>query len=444
MRWPLLALGVAAALAADLMATAAGAQPADGLPANGPPSGDRVIAIVGGTVHTLGPAGTIEGATVLIAGGRIEAVGVDLAIPPGAERIDARGKIVTPGLLDSMSGIGAVEISAERTTRDSATELPRLGAAFSVAEAINPRSTLIPVNRVEGLTRALVAPRASTGPIAGRAAAIHLGGGDDPVTDPAAALVVALGQEGAALAGGSRAAALALLAEALEDARDYAEHRADFERAARRPYAPSRLDLEALQPVVAGEMPIAARVDRASDLLAALRLASEQRVKLVVVGGAEAWLVAPALAAAGVPVVLDPLSNLPASFEELAATLENAARLHAAGVAVAFSSGESHNARNLRQAAGNAVAHGLPWEAGLAAMTRVPAAIWGLDGSYGTLDAGRDADVVIWDGDPLEVTSYPERVFVRGREVPRTSRQLLLRDRYLDPGAPLPPAYRRP
>lgn len=438
MRRPIFALAVAA-LAASLVPAAAGAQPPEE-----PQAGDRVIAIVGGTVHTLGPAGTIEGATVLIAGGRIETVGAEVAIPAGAERIDAAGKVVTPGLLDSISGIGAVEISAERTTRDAATELPRLGAAFSVADAINPRSTLIPVNRVEGLTRALVAPRATTGPIAGRAAAIHLGGGDDPVTDPAAALVVALGAEGAALAGGSRAAALALVAEALEDARDYAEHRADFERAGRRPYAPSRLDLEALQPVVAGEMPLAARVDRASDLLAALRLASEQRVKLVVVGGAEAWLVAPALAAAGVPVVLDPLSNLPASFEELAATLENAARLDAAGVLVAFSSGESHNARNLRQAAGNAVAHGLPWEAGLAATTRVPAAIWGLGASYGTLEPGKDADVVIWDGDPLEVTSYPERVFVRGREVPRTSRQLLLRDRYLDLGAPLPPAYRKP
>jgi imidazolonepropionase-like amidohydrolase len=235
-----------------------------------------------------------------------------------------------------------------------------------------------------------------------------------------------------------------LLAEALEDARDYAAHRADWERAGRRDYAPSRLDLEALQPVVAGEIPVAARVERASDILAALRLAREQRVRLVVVGGAEAHLVARELAAAGVPVVLDPLANLPESFESLAATLENAARLNAAGVAVALTSGESHNGRNLRQGAGNAVAHGLPWAAGLAAMTSVPARLWGLDAAYGTLEPGKDADVVVWDGDPLELTTAALRVFIRGEAVAMVSRQTLLRDRYLSLGGPLPPAYTRP
>jgi imidazolonepropionase-like amidohydrolase len=427
----LLALAVLAAVAAAVPAVDSAAQ-----------GGGGTWAIVGGTVHTLGPAGTLDNATVVISGGRIQAVGRDLPIPAGAQEIDARGKVVTPGLFDSMSAIGAVEISLEESTRDFATEQPRLGAAFRVADAINPRSTLIPVNRIEGLTRALVAPRASTGPIAGRAATIHLGGGD-PVTDPAAALVVALGEEGAERAGGSRAAALALLAEALEDARDYARHRAAWERAERRPYAPGRLDLEALQPVIAGEVPVAAHVERASDLLAALRLAREQRVRLVVVGGAEAHLVARELAAAGVPVVLDPLANLPESFESLAATLENAARLHAAGVPVAFTSGESHNGRNLRQGAGNAVAHGLPWEAGLAAMTRVPARLWGVD-AYGTLEPGKDADVVVWDGDPLEVTTAAERVFIRGEAVPMVSRQTLLRDRYRDLDGPLPPAYDKP
>lgn len=426
---------LAAAVAAA--AAASGAAPAE-------PSGGGAWAIVGGTVHTLGPAGTLENATVVIADGRIQAVGVGVPIPPGAREIDARGKVVTPGLFDSMSGIGAVEISLERSTRDLATDLPRLGAAFRVADAINPRSTLFPVNRIEGLTRALVTPQATTGPIAGRAAAIHLGGGGDPVTDPAAALVVVLGEAGAERAGGSRAAALMLFAEALEDARDYAAHRADWERAGRRPYAPSRLDLEALQPVLAGAVPVAARVERASDILAALRLAREQRVRLVVVGGAEAHLVARELAAAGAPVVLDPLANLPESFETLAATLENAARLDAAGVAVALTSGESHNGRNLRQGAGNAVAHGLPWAAGLAAMTKVPARLWGLDAAYGTLESGKDADVVVWDGDPLEVTTAALRVFIRGAAVPMVSRQTLLRDRYRDLDRPLPPAYPRP
>lgn len=438
------ARGIIAALAA-LMVVAALAGPAFGQPVSSGEASDT-FALEGATVHTLGPAGTLEDATVVVRDGRIVATGTDPEVPASARRIDARGKVVTPGMVGSMSALGLVEISLERSTRDAATENPRLGAAFEVADAINPRSTLIPINRVEGLTRALVAPRASHGPIAGQAATIHLGlpgaeGG--PVVRSPAALVVALGQAGAGLAGGSRAAALTLLAEALDDARDFAAHRDEWERAARRDYAPSRLDLEALAPVLAGEVPVAVEVQRASDIRTALRLAAEQEIRLVVVGGAEAWLVAEELAAARVPVVLDPLANLPASFEQIGATLENAARLHAAGVRIAFISGGSHNARNLRQAAGNAVAHGLPWEAGLAAITRSPARIWGMVG-YGTIEPGMEADLVVWDGDPLEVTSAAERVFIRGREVPMVSRQILLRERYRRLDGPRPPAYVKP
>jgi len=159
-------------------------------------------------------------------------------------------------------------------------------------------------------------------------------------------------------------------------------------------------------------------------------------------GGAEAWIVAEELAAARVPVVLDPLANLPQRFETLAATLENAARLHRAGVLVAFASSDSHNARNLKQAAGNAVAHGMPHEAALAALTINPALIYGIEDSFGTLEPGKDADVVIWSGDPFELATFAEQVFIRGRPVPMVSRATLLRDRYLDLDAELPPAYR--
>jgi imidazolonepropionase-like amidohydrolase len=316
---------------------------------------------------------------------------------------------------------------------------------------IDPRSELIAVNRVEGLTRALVAPRASTGPIAGRAAVIDLGGelGGSPETRAwlhlaPAAVVAGLDEDAAERSGGSRAAALLRLREALEDARDLAEHREAWENAARRPYAASRLDLEALQPVLTGELPLAVSAHRASDVEAALRLAADFGLRLVVVGGDEAWIVAAELARAGVPVVLDPLSDLPERFETRGATLDNAARLAAAGVTVAFTTGESHNARNLRQLAGNAVSYGLPWEEGLRAMTANPARIWGVGESYGTLEPGKEADVVVWDGDPLELTTYPEAVFIRGLEVPPDSRQLRLRDRYRDLQGPLPPAYRHP
>jgi len=416
--------------------------------ASAPAAGAETVAVVGGRVVTMGPLGTLDGATVVIEDGRIAAVGLDVAVPAGARVVDAAGKTVTPGLFDSATQIGLVEIGAVAGSRDAATSDDRITAAFRVVDALNPSSTLIPVNRVEGLTRALVVPSPESSLIAGQAAVIHLGVGTelgwDPVVRAPAAVYAVLGEEGARLAGGSRGAAMLRLREALQDARDHAANRAAFERAERREYALSRLDLEALAPVVRGELPLLVAADRASDLLRAVALAEEEGLELVIAGAAEGWRVADRLAAAGVPVVLDPLVDLPKRFESLGATLDNAARLHAAGVRIAFLSGSSHNARNLRQAAGNAVAHGLPWEAALAAMTTVPAAIWGVEG-YGALAPGMDADVVVWDGDPLEVTTFPDHVFVRGVEMPMETRQTRLRDRYLDlpDEGELPPAYPR-
>lgn len=434
-----------AILAALLAASPLAAQPAPAPVAEQTP----VVAIVGGTVHTMGDAGTLEGATVVLRDGRVAAVGTGVEPPQGATVVDARGKVVTPGLFDSFTQIGLVEINAVGASDDAETDLDRVTAAFRVADALNPASTLVAVARVEGLTRALVVPGADGALIAGQAAVVQLGAGldDGPagmVVRAPVAMYAVLGEEGAEMAGGSRAAALLVLREALQDARDYAANRAAFERGERRPYALSRLDLEALAPVVAGELPLLVAADRASDLLAAVRFAEEEGLRLVLAGAAEGWMVADALAAAGVPVLLQPLANLPASFESLGATLANAARLHAAGVPVALMSGDSHNARNLRQDAGNAVAWGLPWDAALAAMTTVPARIWGLEGRYGRLEPGYEADVVVWDGDPLELTTYPERVFIRGEEMPRDSRQTRLRDRYLDlpEEGELPPAYR--
>jgi len=412
----------------------------------------QVFAIVGATVHTLGEGGVMEDATVLVRDGRIDAVGFGLAVPAGASVLDARGKVVTPGFFDSTSQLGLVEVGAVSGSRDARTEDDRVTAAFRVGDAINPGSSLLPVARVEGITRALVLPGPGSSLIAGQGAIIHLGGepGDGLeavlVREPAA-MYVAFGERGAGLAGGSRGAALLQLREALDDARDFAVHRDAYDRGDRRGYALSRLDLEALAPVISGDLPLVVTADRASDLLTLLRLGRQYPdLDLVISGAAEGWLVADELAAAGVPVLLSALANLPASFETLGATLANAGRLHRAGVNLAFMSGSAHGSRNLRQDAGNAVAHGLPWEAALAALTTAPAEIWGIADSYGRIAPGYDADLVIWDGDPLELTSYPEHVFIRGEEMPQESRQLLLRDRYLD----LPkegersPAYRRP
>jgi imidazolonepropionase-like amidohydrolase len=394
----------------------------------------EVIAITGGAVETASPAGVIPGGTVLIRDGRIAAVGPDVAIPAGATVIDARGKVVTPGLIDPYSSIGLAEVSLEPASVDTRVDNDRHAAALDAADAFNPRSVLVPVNRIEGITRAIVFPASVRGSvISGRAAAVNLGDAEHPVDRRHVAVHVLFGESGAAQAGGARTAALAQLREALAEARDYSSNKAAWERAGRRDYRLNHYDLEALQPVLRGEAPLAVRAQQASDIATLLDLADEYAVRLVIIGGAEAWIMAGRLAAANVPVILDPLSNLPDRFESRGATLENAARLAAAGVDFAFASlsGESHNARNLSQAAGVAVAHGLPWQAGLAALTAAPARIFGLD-DVGQLQPGFAADVVIWDGDPLNVTSYPDAVFIKGVAVPMQSRQTLLRDRYME------------
>jgi imidazolonepropionase-like amidohydrolase len=253
-----------------------------------------------------------------------------------------------------------------------------------------------------------------------------------------------LGEAGSRLAGGSRSAALLRLKEAFQDTLDYAANRKAFEAGDRRSYILSRLDLEALLPGVKGELPLVIFVDRASDIESALRLAKDWKLKLILASVNEGWKVADQIAAAKVPVLLNPMDDLPASFESVGATLENAARLHKAGVTFAFMTGDAHNARNLKQEAGNAVAYGLPWDVALAAITSIPARIWGISDRYGTLEPGKDADVVIWDGDPLELSTFADAVFIRGKEMPMKSRQTELRDRYKDLGGAVPPAYKKP
>jgi imidazolonepropionase-like amidohydrolase len=404
----------------------------------------ETVAITGATLHTMGSQGTIQNGTLVIEDGKIRAVGANVAVPAGARRIDARGKVVTPGLIDSFSTLGLVEVSAVQGSADAREQDDRITAAFKAADAINPRSILIPVNRIEGLTRVVAMPSPGKSLIAGQGAVIDLGGPGDYLVRSPVAMYAVLGESGADLAGGSRAAAILRLREAFQDALDYAANRKAFEQGDRRDYALSRLDLEALIPVVKGELPLVLGVSRASDIEAALRLAREYKLKLILAGAEEGWIVAREIAEAKVPVLVSPLNNIPGSFETLGATLENPARLHKAGVTIAFMTGDAHNARNIKQAAGNAVAYGLPWEAALAAMTTVPARIWGIADRYGTLEPGKDADVVIWDGDPLELSTFADAVFIRGKAMPMKSRQTELRDRYKDLQTPMPPAYQKP
>lgn len=411
----------------------------------------ETYAITNATVYTLGAAGKIEHATVVLHDGKIEAVGANVVVPAGASRIDGTGKVVTPGLFDPVSRFGIEEVSGVKQTRDFSTEGRQFTASFDVTPAINPRSMLIPVNRIAGVTTAMVAPAVTEKGtiIAGLGAIVSLGSTDRYIRKSPAAMFVAFGEAGAELSGGSRAASMLYLREALRDARDFSENRSAYDSARRRPYLLDRADLEALGDVLLGKLPLVVSVDRASDILAAIGLAREFRLHLVVSGGAEASVIAAELASARIPVVLNPLQDLPSAFEALGSTLENAAKLARAGVVIAFETGDSHNARNLTQLAGNAVANGLPYEDGLKAITLNPARIYGFDGRTGSIAPGKDADVVLWSGDPLEVTTAAEQVFIDGRKIPMVSRQTLLRDRYVgamrDRGKDaLPPQYRRP
>lgn len=395
------------------------------------PAAAQTVAVEGGTVHTMAGA-PIENGTVLIRDGRIVAVGRDVQVPAGALRIDARGKVVTPGLFESATHIGLSEVGAVGETNDfRMRDEDAVTAAFDVADGINPRSVVIPVTRVAGVTTAVTAP--DGGLVAGQGVVIDLAGDDLPsmiVRDPVA-MFATLGEGSLDAGGGARAGATMRLRELLEDARVYARNRTAFERGATREYAASRLDLEALQPVLRGEIPLVVEAHRASDIRTALRIADEYDLRLIVAGGTEAWMVADELARARVPVVVKVLQNLPASFERLGARYDNAALLRRAGVSVAITTGETHNARNVKQEAGNAVAYGLPHEEALRAITLYPAQIWGVADRYGSLEPGKVANVVVWGGDPLELLTPVEHVLIHGREVPLESRETLLRDRYL-------------
>ena len=399
--------------------------------AAGAPAAGQTIAIRGATIHSNVQDELIG--TVVIQDGRILRVGRDAEIPPGARIIDGTGKVVTPGFIDSRTRIGLVEIGAASGTVDASTSDPHITASFNPMDGINPASTVIPVTRTEGITRAVVAPGNGASIIAGQGVLIDLGTG--PVTamltrNPVA-MFATLGEGGASLAGGARSAAVQQLREAIRNARDYAANRSAYDEGNRRSYGMSRADLEALVPVANREMPLVLDVHRASDILVALRLKDELDLDLVLSGVGEGWTVAAEIAAARVPVIVNPLVNLP-GFSTLAATYENAARMHVAGVEVTISSFDSHNSRNIKQAAGMAVSYGMPWNAALEAVTLRPAQIWGVDDRLGTLEPGREADVVVWSGDPFEVTTTVDHVFIEGQEISLVTRQTELFERYRD------------
>lgn len=430
------------------------------------PAAAETVAVTNARILTAGPAGEIARGTIVLQDGKIAAVGPAAQVPAGARVIDAQGGVVTPGFIAPNALLGAVEVRS--LGDDLAVNNPEIGASFDVQYALNPASTLIPVARLAGITRAIVVPLSAGGGggsfhdddgeevmtagdgggskssalFAGQAAAIHLAEGPEILMKPKVGMVVPFGDGGANVAGGARGAEIIALKSAFRDVRDYMRNRAAYDRAGVRDLALSKSDLEALIPVVEGRMPVIALVHKASDIRAVLKFAREEKIKLILSGVEEGWMVAADIAAAGVPVILDPLSDRPESFQVLGSTLENAARLNAAGVTVSLEgTGGAHRVRELRYNAGNAVAYGMPYQAALAAVTINTARIFGVADRVGSLEPGKDADLVIWTGDPFEPLNQPKAVFIAGKAQPMTSRQIELRDRYKDLSGPYPVAY---
>jgi imidazolonepropionase-like amidohydrolase len=399
------------------------------------PAAAQTIAITGGKVYPVsGPP--IESGTVLIVNGKIAAVGTNVAIPAGAQRIDATGKTVTPGFVNASTQLGVQEVSQVRDTRDmSARGKDAIAAAFTVWDGLNPNSVMMAPARKDGITSFIVMP--AGGLIAGQAALLDVvpGTTTDMIIRAPVAMIAEVGD--ASQAGvNSRGELIVKLRELLEDTRFFQTHRDAFDRAQTRPFSASRLDLEAMIPVIQGKLPLVVFVDRASDIDAAMRIAREFNVKLMIGSGAEGWMMADKLAAARIPVLTGAMNNIPGGFAALAQRQENAAMLRKAGVQVALIGNagggdeEAFNVRNLKQEAGNAVAYGMTWDDALRAVTLVPAEIFGVADRVGSLQAGREGNVVVWSGDPFEFTTRAEHVFVRGHEYTDKTRQDLLMERY--------------
>jgi len=421
------------------------------------PASAQTFAIINGTVALGDGSQPIPNGTVVIRDRRIVAAGgMRMKLPAGTQVIDASGKWVTPGIVAGFSRLGLADVDLSAEGADDTNNNGPFNAAIDVVPAINPLYQTVGVNRADGVTRALVAPSAGKSIFAGQGAVIDTGADMDPITAARKFQFVELGETGKDKAGGSRASAYVLFRNALREAAELS--------GVARPIAVrhqrsedvllTRFDAAALLPVLQGKQYLFVHVERASDILQVLELKQEFRaLKIVLVGASEGWMVADRIARSEIPVIASAVNDLPASFEQLAATQSNVGRMRSAGVNVSIGMIDDSDTRNLfmeRQYAANLVglqkvpgATGVSWGEALAMITSRPAQAVGMGGEIGSLAPGRRADVVIWSGDPLEGSSAAEQVYIDGVRQPLETHQTRLRDRYRYlPRRDLPEAYR--
>ena len=346
--------------------------------------------------------------------------------------IDATGKILTPGIIPTDTDIGIVEIGALSVTRDDSSDLYQIG--FSIFDAFNPNSVLIPWNRSNGVTSTLTLPQNTDSPIGGLGSFFVL---DSNIEISGSKDVVMIGRVGAS-GGESRAETFSIIEDLLEfasslDSRDMETYKEIAELIDNSPIAETMelhpRDLQALYRLVNDNLPLIISANRASDLLKLIEIKRKYNLNLIIMGAQEAGLVANQIAENDIPLIINPINNIPESFDELAANIELAAKLEKLEITIMFNAPRSHNFHLVRQGAGVAVANGMSYAGAIKALTLSPVEVFNL-GDRGQIAQGKIADLVIWDADPLEPSSMPEKVFINGKDVDLTSRMTRLTDRY--------------
>ena len=387
------------------------------------------VLVTNANLMSMGPLGTQHGVSVLIEDDVIADIGTNITTAADTV-IDANGAIVTPALFAGATATGLVEVNAVRESADgsmSDTKDNTVQVGFDVRDAYSPLSSVVGVTRVEGFGYSLLMASGGQYSVAGRGSLVDFDGGFESFNG-SDVLFVDVGGYAADKVGGSRAAHWMLLDGIMADLK---------RRSSEREYL-SQSGKEHLKDLIKNGVFVFS-ANRAADIRKVISFSNEYRLHSVITGGREAWLLADELAAADIPVMVNGLDNLPSNFDALGSRLDNAALLHDAGVQVLFTSGETHNARKVRQGAGTAVAHGMPHEAAIEAMTTAASRVFG--GRVRALEVGNRADMVIWSGDPLEVTSYATSVILKGEVTSMATRQSKLLQRYLPEDAGLGRAY---
>ena len=385
--------------------------------------GDSVL-LSNAKIFTMENSRVIERGDILVRGGRIMEVGEGLRPPSKTKVVDLSGMVITPGLFDAYTRFGLEEISAVDSSRDGTAE--KGGPYFDIQYSLNQASTLIDINLVEGVTRAVSAPLNSDDFFAGFGASVLLGKGKI-IEKPRVALFGALTSR-ASGSYGSRSVLIKRFRQSLIDARQMSVGMMPSMSHREVEFRYSPLELQELAASVKAEIPFVIEVHRVAEIQELITIKRDFGIRVVIKGGAEAWKLAEQLSKNDIGVILDPLDNLPTGFERLGARLDNATLLDKAGVVIAFSVFDTHNSRQMRQIAGNAVANGLSRLSALEAITINPTKLYGLQSSE--ISPGSQADLIVWNGDPLELDTWASRVMLDGQWINMASRQTRLFERY--------------